>query len=209
MWSFSVCQYTLHSIIWHSNKPCKQGNDCVSHDCTWYRHNWFHSFPPFLTRTLTFKFFNDVAGTHLYYRLLNNCKRVAAPVQNYPINGCLLTGLLLGRQFGEEFTMHGCGPGERSVQSRQCVFVAMFLVFRWHRFLRLDCSGSKQFCEVLDPLIYCRKHTSISLYLVGTTLAEYLTAIHHSLPAPGRPTTLSALVQLARVFQMTLQGMIN
>ena len=26
MWSIGICRYSLHSIIWPCNKPCKQGN---------------------------------------------------------------------------------------------------------------------------------------------------------------------------------------
>ena len=74
----------------------------------------FKSFP-FLTRTPTPKFFRDVAGVHIYYRLLISCKRVPAPLQNCPNRGCLLIRILLGSQFCEAITMPGCGACGRSV----------------------------------------------------------------------------------------------
>ena len=69
----------------------------------------------------------------------------------------------------------------------------------------MEYSGSERFCR-LHPTIKFSRH-SLTLHLVGTTLSESFTAILHSLIALGRPTTLSVLVQIVRVFQMRLQGM--
>ena len=79
--------------------------------------------------------------------------------------------------------------------------------FRLHSFLRLEYPGSKLFYP-LHPSHQFNRHSD-PLHLVGTTLSEFFTTIHHTLPAPGRPTTLSVLVQIVRVFQMRLQGMNN
>ena len=81
----------------------------------------------------------------------------------------------------------------------------MVLAFHWLRSLRLECSGSKRFFWLRPP----KTGHSLTLHLVGSTLSESFTAIHHSLTALGRPTTLSVLVQIVRVFQMRLQGMNN
>ena len=112
-----------------------------------YRPQLLSFAPSFLTRALISKFFNDVTGAHLYYRVLVTCK---SPIRA-TITSRLLIGFLVGRQFSKPNTMLRCGARRRSVYWRQCVITVMVLVFRWHSFLRLDSLGSKQFLPHLHP----------------------------------------------------------
>jgi len=65
-------------------------------------------------------------------------------------------------------------------------------------FSSLECSSP----EWYHCIHFARWPNCHTLHLVGVTLFDFFAAIHLSLPAPGHLTTLSALVQFVRVFQM-------